>query len=244
MRQVTFAGDPVAALQAYHAAGFHLEPDVWSAAECERLIAAGETLAGPRAGRLAPVMNPHRVVDAFLAAMRGTVITGILERLLGGRIVGLQSQLFFCPPGTPGFSIHQDNFYVQARPEVFASAWTALEDADAANGGLICWPGSHREPVLPVEDVAVQRLSPTQDPNANARQAIVPPGYRPVSLTIPRGAVVFLHGHMAHSSHDNQSAHRWRRSLLMTYIRTGEPFRPGRDAGRAAVRLDQQPVAG
>ena len=244
MPQATFAFDPDAALRAYHEVGFHLEPDVWTTAACERLIAAGEDLPGPRAGRRAPVMNPHRVEPTFFAALRSPAITGVLERILGGRLVGLQTQLFFCPPGTPGFSPHQDNFYVQARPDVFASAWTALEDADAENGSLVLWPRSHQEPVLAVEDVPAHRLSPTQNPNANARQVVLPPGYRPLSIVVPRGAVVFLHGHVVHGSHDNRSANRWRRSLLMTYIRLGEPFRAGRDAGRAAVSLDERAAAG
>jgi ectoine hydroxylase-related dioxygenase (phytanoyl-CoA dioxygenase family) len=240
MSPPTFASDPEGALRAYHEVGFHLEPDVWSAAECERLIAAGETLPAVLAGRRAPVMNPHRVEPAFLAALRNPTVTRILARLCGGRLVGLQSQLFFCPPGTPGFSLHQDNFYVQARSDAFASAWSALEDVDEENGGLIVWPGTHREPVLPVEDVPRHRLSATQDPNANARQVVLPRGYAVMSVVVPRGGVVFLHGHVVHSSHDNRSLGRWRRSLLMTYIRAGEPFRPGRDAGRAAVSLDAQ----
>ena len=240
----TFASDPEGALRAYREVGFHAEPAVWSAAECERLIAAGAALEAPRSGCWAPVMNPHRVDATFLAALRKPALLHVLERLLGGRLAGLQSQLFFCPPKTPGFSLHQDNFYVQARADVFASAWTALEAVDAGNGGLVVWPGTHREPVLPVEDVAVHRRSPTQDPNANARQVVLPAGYAPVSLTLPRGAVVFLHGHVVHASHDNRSADRWRRSLLMTYIRAGEPFRPGRDAGRAAVSLDEAAAAG
>src|SRR5215510_15003772 len=189
MVQSTFASDPAAALWAYREAGFHLEPDVWSAAECERLITAGEALGAPRSGCYAPVMNPHRLDSTFLAALRKPAVLRILERLLGGGLAGLQSQLFFCPPDTPGFSRHQDNFYVQARAGAFASAWTALEDVDAENGGLVVWPGTQREPVLPVE-VAAHRPSPTQNPNANARQVVLPPGYMPLSLTMPRGAVV------------------------------------------------------
>ena len=53
-------------------------------------------------------------------------------------------------------------------------------------------------------------------------------------MIVPQGAVVFLHGHTVHSSHDNRSD-RYRHALLMTYIRRGERFRPGRTAGRAEV---------
>jgi ectoine hydroxylase-related dioxygenase (phytanoyl-CoA dioxygenase family) len=209
---------------------------VWSAAECADLVAAAVELAST-SGRRAPVMNPHRDDPRFLAALRHRAVVAIVERLVGGPAVGLQTQLFYCPPGTPGFSMHQDNYYVQAPPAEFTSAWIALEDVDAENGGLILWPGTHREPVLPVADVVAQRRSPTQDPNANAREVVLPPGYEPIAPAVPRGAVVFLHGHLVHASADNRSAARTRHALLATYVRCGAPFRPGRDAGRAAVAL-------
>ena len=233
----TFRSDPKAALAAYREQGFHLEPEMLSVEECEALINAGACLPPTREGVVAPVMHPHRYGPIFLQALRKPEIVHVLELLVGGRVSGLQTQYFFCPPGTPGFSMHQDNFYAGAAPEVFASAWTALEDVTPENGGLILWPGTHREPVLPVREVANRPLSASQDPNANWRETVMPPGYAPLSVSVPRGAVVFLHGQLVHSSHDNASQKRWRRALLMTYIRTGEHFRPGLSSGRAEVEL-------
>jgi phytanoyl-CoA hydroxylase len=233
----TFASDSEAALRLYEERGFHVEPDVWSPAEIASLNAAADRVSGMRAHTLAPMMNPHREDAAFVAALGNRRLLEILERLVGGRVSGLQSQYFFCPPGTPGFSRHQDNFYVQAKPHVFASAWSALEDVDAENGGLILFPGTNHEPILPVEDVADQKLSATQDPNANSRRAILPPGYEPFIPRLRAGSVAFFHGHMVHSSNDNSSRDRWRRSLLLTYIREGEAFRAGFSAARQVISV-------
>jgi ectoine hydroxylase-related dioxygenase (phytanoyl-CoA dioxygenase family) len=229
--------DLAGALSAYLTEGFHVAPAVWTDAECEALCAAATRLPRIRAGSLAPVMQPHRLDEAFRLALAHPGVLCLVRGLLGPRVSAIQSQYFSCPPGTPGFSRHQDNYYVQAPPEAFVSAWVALEDADAGNGGLVVWPGTQREPLLPVREVAEHRRSATQDPNANRREALVPAGYGPRSLDVPRGAMVLLHGHTVHASHDNQSPRRWRRALLMTYVRSGSAFRRGGDAGRVEIPL-------
>lgn len=233
----TFATAPEAALAGYREVGFHIEPGLWTSQEIAALNAAADRLSRAHGGCLAPMMHPHREEAVFRRAIANRRIVAILEQLVGGRVHGLQTQYFFCPPGTPGFSRHQDNYYVQAKAEVFASAWSALEDVGPENGGLTLYPGTHRLPLLPVEVIADRRLSPTQDPNANYRQAILPSSYEPVIPQIPAGSVVFFHGHMVHSSNDNTSVRSWRRSLLMTYIREGEPFRAGYSSGRKAIPL-------
>ena len=49
------------------------------------------------------------------------------------------------PPGTKGFSPHQDNTYVKAEGNTFVSAWIALTDVSKENGGLMIWPETHKE---------------------------------------------------------------------------------------------------
>jgi hypothetical protein len=66
---------------------------------------------------------------------------------------------------------------------------------------------------------------------------VLPADYRPFDVVARRGSVVLIHGHVAHSSHDNVSADRFRHVLLMTYIRDGAPFRSGRYARREAFDL-------
>jgi phytanoyl-CoA hydroxylase len=180
-------------------------------------------------------MMPHRTETTFMEALRNPKIVNIMERLLAGRVSAIQSQFFFCKPGTIGFASHQDNYYVEASGDAFASAWSPLQDVKRDMGCLIVYPGTHREPILPVREVSVPH-DPGQDPNAHTQEVVIPEGYQPVDMIVPGGSTLFLHAHTVHASHKNVSD-RWRRVLLTTYIRSGAAFRPGRSAGRAEVDL-------
>jgi ectoine hydroxylase-related dioxygenase (phytanoyl-CoA dioxygenase family) len=70
--------------------------------------------------------------------------------------------------------------------------------------------------------------------HAVRQRVLVPAGYDPVSLEVPRGAVVFLHGHLLHGSHPNR-CERPRRALLATYVRQGSPCRRGETAQRSEI---------
>lgn len=231
----SFASDPEAASISYLKLGFHVEQNVWTPSQCDTLIRASENLASFRDGTFAPAMNPHRVDPAMLSALRNPTIVRIMEWLVSGRVWGLQSEFFFCPPGTPGFAKHQDNYYVQAKREVFASAWSAMQDVTPEMGGLVVYPGSHNEPILSVEALP-HEPHVSQDRNANRQQVVLPKGYEPVPLSVAMGSVVFLHGHIVHASTKN-CTDRFRRALVTTYIRSGERFRPGLNAGRVAVEV-------
>jgi phytanoyl-CoA hydroxylase len=132
--------------------------------------------------------------------------------------------------------LHQDNFYVEANYGIFASAWIALTDTCQEKGGLIVYPGSHKEGALPVRKLNLA-LESSQDPNANNEETIVPPQYIKTHVSVPRGAALFIHGHLVHGSNTN-STDQWRYVLLNTYIKRGESFRPGNYAKRAEVILD------
>lgn len=219
--------------------GFCIVDNVFTHQKCDELIAASHIFPSYQDGTLTPVMNPHKQHDAFFQAMRCETIVEILEELFSGTVSGLQSQFFFCRPGTPGFARHQDNFYVQAKPEVFGSAWVALENVTPQNGGLIVFAGSHHEEILPTEAVP-QSETFGQDPNANCQQVIMPRKYSPINLNVARGGVVFIHGHLVHASHNNTTKDQFRPALLLTYIRKGEEFRSGFSAKRKEISLSSQ----
>ncbi|HEX2117118.1 MAG TPA: phytanoyl-CoA dioxygenase family protein [Alphaproteobacteria bacterium] len=220
--------------EAYAANGYMIVPGIFSAAECDELVAAAKTLPSFVGGSTRPAMQPHRSMPAFYKAMAKPELIAIMERLVGGRVSGLQSEFFYCRPGTKGFARHQDNFFVQADPNAFASAWAALTDVRPENGGLIVYPGTHRGPLLPVEPTHRGPVE-GQDSNATDKQTIVPANIESVDTVVPKGAVVFLHAHIVHASHDNRSADRWRYALLNTYIRRGCKFNPGGHARRSEV---------
>lgn len=236
LNTIHFRDDPDRALAGFKAAGYAIEPDVFSPTECDAVIAVGERLRSVHGGVARPLMNPHREDPFLLNIMADRRIVSIMESLCGGRVSGLQSEFFFGHPGTPGFAPHQDNYFVEAHDGTFASAWLALVDVSPENGGLKVYPGSHRRGRLPTETLD-NEPSPHQDPNARSQHAIVPAEFSTLDASMTRGSILFIHGWLVHSSHDNTSD-RWRHALLNTYIRKGGHFRPGRYAGRSEVDLD------
>lgn len=216
--------------------GYSIVEGLFTALECQSIQALAERLPNYKSGTMMPVMNPHKDQPDLLKIMGDERILRVMRRLMTGNPIGLQTQYFFCQPGTRGFSAHQDNHYVQAPPEKFASAWLALDDVDSENGGLIVLPGSHEEPILDVRPIA-QPSTFGQDPNHNRQECIVTRTYEPVDAAVRQGGVIFLHSHVVHSSHNNMTSDRFRRALLMTYLSEGAPYRPGFIAKREPFKL-------
>lgn len=232
---VSFRNEPDKALAWYHRNGYFVEKGVFSQAECDKLIAAAHQLPAARAGDYRPAMQPHRHDPLFLEAMRHERVLTVIEALVGGVPNGLQTEFFYSKPSVRGFAAHQDNFFVEADEDTFASAWVALVDVGPENGGLIGFPGSHKEGRLPVRKLDIGPVD-GQDPNANNDETILPARYERVNIIAPKGSVVFLHAHFAHGSNVNASKD-FRYALLCTYIREGAYFRPGRYAQRSASKL-------
>lgn len=229
---VTFRDSPDAALAAYQEQGFFVEPDVIPEELCDRLVAAARAAAD---ANFKPIMNPHRIDPVFLEMMRYRPLVGIMERLVGGKASGLQSEFFFTKAGTRGFAKHQDNFFVEAPEDAFASAWTALTDITPDKGGLVLYRGSHHAGRLPVREIVVA-ADAGQDKNAANEESVLPEGYPPVDVPVKKGSIVLLHAHVVHSSNRNENA-PFRYAVLNTYIRSGEKFRPGNTARRDEVPL-------
>lgn len=236
-QSVSFVSHPEKAIEKYFELGFHIEPNVFNDEECTSIVARSATLQSAKNGIYTPVMMPHRQDPHFLLYMNKPLIVNFMKRVLGGDVSGIQSQFFYMPPGTQGFTAHQDNYFVQAANDAFVSAWLALEDATPDNGGLIVYPRSHKEGILPVQETQIKSDS-AQDPNAYRTQCLIPDRYQSLSVTVPKGAVLFIHSCIVHASNNNQSKDLWRHVLLNTYIRKGAAFRPGRDAKRVEIDLD------
>jgi ectoine hydroxylase-related dioxygenase (phytanoyl-CoA dioxygenase family) len=220
----------------YFENGYHIELDLFSAEECQVIQSYAEELSAIKAGSYSPVMMPHREDPRFLTVMANPKIKTIMAAFLKGEISGLQSQYFTSGYGTRGFTAHQDNYFVQSKNDAFASAWLALEDTSPENGGLIAYPKSHEKGLLEVRETNILNDS-AQDPNAYRMEVVIPDNYEPISLSIPQGAVLFIHGCVVHASHDNTLEGSTRKVLLNTYLRKGEPFRAGRDAKRVEIEI-------
>src|SRR5262249_51352627 len=150
-------------------------------------------------GVYCPQMMPHRANDIYLQALRNPKIVASIEKIVAGKPSGLQTEFFYCKPGTKGFARHQDNFFVEAPARAFASVWCALTDVEVENGALIVWPGTHKEGLLPVRKVESAKDA-GQDPNANNEETVIPPQYKPLNASVKKGSVVYIHSYLVHAS--------------------------------------------
>ena len=79
----------------------------------------------------------------------------MLTQLIGPDVKCVQSMFIDKPPGTgTGQPYHQDAWYLKTEPDTLMALWVACEDADHENGCLAVIPGSHTDPIHPVEEPA------------------------------------------------------------------------------------------
>ncbi len=229
----TFATRPAEALAAYERDGYFVEPDVLAPATCDALVAAAVRVDAAQAGGQLPIMQIHRLAPGFGELMSHPRIVAMMDRVCGGPVVGIQTQFYFTPPNRNGLAQHQDNYFVEAPGDAFASAWVALVDTGPGNGGLYAFPGTHAAGKLPVRAAEARGGDRRQSVD---EETVLPPGTPRVDIVAPKGSVVLIHGYVVHGSHPNRSAQS-RYVILNTYVREGAPFRPGTTARREEVKL-------
>jgi phytanoyl-CoA hydroxylase len=54
---------------------------------------------------------------------------------------------YFKPPRSRGQALHQDNFYLKVEPGTCFAAWTAIDEADPDNGGMLIVPNTNNEEI-------------------------------------------------------------------------------------------------
>ncbi len=203
---------------------------------CATLVKAARCIAP---ADFQPLYMPHRQHATFLEAMRCHPVVSVVESIFGGEASGLGAEYFFMPPGTRGFTPHQDNVWVQAPPGDFIHAWLALTDIDKENGCLQFWPGSHKLGALPLRRIN-EDAGPGQNPTARDLQ--VDMDTAPVDIELQAGDIVFWDTFLVHGSNDNVSG-RFRDSLLNSYLRKGARFNPGKRQKRTEIDLHVHAMA-
>jgi len=170
-----------------------------------------DTKAGDPLLRWPRLIKPHtwdaRSRDWLLdPRLRDTV-----GALLGDEPVAVQSMVYCKPPGSRGQALHQDQYFLRARPGTCMAAWLALDDTDDANGCIRVVPGSQDWPILcPV---------PADTTVSFARDAIpLPDHVESMPVEMAAGDVLFFNGSLVHGSAPNVTADRFRRSLIGHYI--------------------------
>jgi non-haem Fe2+, alpha-ketoglutarate-dependent halogenase len=234
---LSFRDNPEQAMRTYRELGYHIEEHLVPDEMRARLLGVALEHSSAKSGAFAPIPMPHRVHPVFLEMMRYPPIVSIVERILGGIASGIGGEFFFMKPGTPGFSSHQDNAYVQAPPDAFISVWTALTDVTRDNGALIFYPRTHKLGALETRQVA-RPVGAGQNPGAQATECIIPDTCEGISMPLSVGSTVFFHSQLVHSSNDNRS-NNFRYAYLATYLLRGQPFRAGQYQKREEVELHE-----
>lgn len=170
-----------------------------------------EVAAGDPLGVYPRIMMPHRFDDVSLRFLIDPRLDGVMTEILGASPVAVQTMFYFKPPGARGQALHQDNFYLLAKPGTCVGAWLAVDDCDDENGCLQVVPGSQDLPVLCTVE-ADTRVSFTDV------TVPVPPGLSILPVPMNAGDVLFFNGSLIHGSGPNTSAERFRRCLIGHYV--------------------------
>lgn len=155
-------------------------------------------------------MQPHRGDDVSMQFMIDARINTWLTGLLGREPFGVQTMVYFKPPGARGQSMHQDQRFLQVHPGTCVAAWMALDDCDDENGCLTVVPGTQDLPVLCAMEADMQTSFSTE-------AVPIPEGLEPTSLPMKGGDVLFFNGSLIHGSPPNRS-NRFRRIVVGHYI--------------------------
>jgi phytanoyl-CoA hydroxylase len=138
-----------------------------------------------------------------------------LETLLGEPALAVQTMFYYKPPGARGQAMHQDQFYLLVEPGTCMAAWTAIDDCDEENGGMMVVPNTDDIDVVCPTDTADAAASFTK------HYVAVPEGKKPLLVRMKAGDTLFFNGSLIHGSGPNRSKTRFRRSFIAHYA-TGD----------------------
>jgi hypothetical protein len=158
------------------------------------------------------MIHMHRFDDISLRWMVDARISRDLATLTdAGEPYAVQTMLYFKPAGARGQALHQDNYYLRAKPSTCVAAWLALDDCDIENGCMQVAPGSHKWDLL---------CTTKADTSISFSDVTVPlpEGQEVRPILMRAGDVLYFNGQLVHGSHPNTSKDRFRRALIGHYI--------------------------
>jgi len=120
---------------------------------------------------------------------------------------------YFKPPGSVGQGMHQDNFYILAKPATCVGAWTAIDSADIENGCLWVVPESNHQDLHCPE----KGEDESEESGRPAHITKFPRTSKPVPVEVPRGSTMFFGGNLIHGSGPNRTKDRSRRTFIGHY---------------------------
>lgn len=236
-------------IQQFHDDGYLAVPDFWTAREVEAMRVELERLK--QAGLLRNVatdgdgkthsrtvanlqlcpMYPH---STFFRAMPfADKVAEAVGQLIGDPVI-LHLDQVFLKPGQHGMGTnwHQDNAYFQIDDPLKGTAmWTAVHEANVANGTIHVIPGSFRE-----------AYEHTRDPFSDHHIRCYPPEDKALPIELPAGGVAFFAYGVAHATKANTTdkeragiAHHFINAEMNGHARSGfevgkRPYLTGTEA--------------
>lgn len=224
-------------IQQYHRDGFLIVREMFSAHEVAEIreafmaqakdgpvdgLSAGHAVTGANdpLSRYPRMMHPHHkpqfplVQGISMKYLLDHRVHDVLADLFGEEPIACQTMFYFKPAGARGQDLHQDNFYLRVKPGTCMAAWTAIDDSDEENGGLVVVPGTHT--------LDLQCPTPADSNVFFTNHHVEPPaGSKVVPANMKAGDVLFFNGSLIHGSYPNNSADRFRRSFICHYAPSG-----------------------
>lgn len=187
-----------------------------------------------------PFMYPHKLSPKLEKLFVHPKIVEACEYLMEGDVVGLQTWAYFKPKGELGRDQHQNAFYTGCGHNEIINTALALDNHDPENGAVWNYEGSHRLPVLPIEDNEERKATNTQNwRSERGKSCVMPEGhdFKKIEGYLRKGQVALLHSHVVHGSEPNRDPNRMRRNFLSGYLKKGAYFNPGNQMKREAIDI-------
>jgi ectoine hydroxylase-related dioxygenase (phytanoyl-CoA dioxygenase family) len=158
-----------------------------------------------------------RAVRAIALAPR---VLRVLRQLYGREPRPFQTLNF--PVGTEQ-KVHSDWIHFASDPPTYmCGVWVALEDIDTNNGALVYYPGSHKLPVVTMEDVA-PGPGPDQYPlyEAHIERLVREKNLRPEYAVLKKGQALVWAANLLHGGSSHRDKARTRHSQVTHYFFDG-----------------------
>lgn len=154
--------------------------------------------------------------EIFREVATNETIVSVAGQLLGPNLKLLRSAAMFKPPeigSEKGY--HQDAAYYPIQPMDHLTVWIALDEATPENGCMNVVPGAHRNGILGHEAVEYDTDIVIAEQDYSEDDA--------VAIPMKPGSVLFQHCLTPHYTAPN-TTDRWRRALIMAYMRSRSRF--------------------
>tara|TARA_R100000005_G_C5002411_1_gene210040 strand:+ start:721 stop:1314 length:594 start_codon:yes stop_codon:yes gene_type:complete len=155
------------------------------------------------------IIHPHNKSDEVKKLIFDKNLNDIVLEIFDCEYEPVQSQLRYKKPKSEGFPLHQDDFWTQAGFGNTLNVLVHVDDADEENGCIFVYPKSHTPPFFSEK----------------------------VYLTAKSGDITFLHNFILHGS-DRNNSDKFRKNLLLMYVKDGVDYREGKSAKRQKIILD------